>query len=110
VIWLPWFEQRDKEGRHSYGRFLFSIDREGLGWTREVLDPEYPASFEAHMRIKRFLESNALPNPDFRFAMQITMILKTLYYIDRNDLSPEHATALFLDALNMAWVSLTSGG
>lgn len=109
LIWLPWFEQHDKDGRHSYGRFLFSIDREGLGWTREVLDPDYPASFEAHSRIKRFLQINRLPNPDFRFAMQITMILKTLYYIDRNGLAGECAKALFLDALDMAEASLMSG-
>lgn len=107
AIWMPWYEQRDNEGRHSYGRFLLSVEREGLSWMRVALDPEYPASFEVHSRVQRFLATQ-VSHPDFRFAMQINMILETLCYIDRNKLSDEHAESVFNDALSMAQAALTS--
>lgn len=110
AIWLPWYEQRDKEGHHSYGRFLLSVDREGLGWMRLALDPEYPVSLEIHNRVKHVLEINNISHPDFRFAMQITMILETLSYIDKQQLSNDQSMAVFLDALKMARAALIIGG
>ena len=109
AIWMPWYQQRDEEGRHSYGRFLLRIGREDLGYTRYALDADFPASFDAEKRIRRYLDINKVPNPDYRFAMLINMILETLRYIDMQGLSPEQAEAIFMDALDMARAALLSG-
>lgn len=108
AIWLPWYNQTDSARRHSYGRFLLSSDREGYSWMRLALDPEYPASFEIHGRVRRYLETNNVRHPDFRFAMQINMILETLCYIDREGLSNAASKAVFGDALVMAQAALVS--
>lgn len=110
AIWVPWYEQRDKDGRHSYGRFLLNSEREGLSWMRVALDPDYPASFELHNRVRGFLETSGVGHPEFRFAMQINMILETLCFIDRHNLSGERSKDVFYDALEMALAALTCGG
>jgi len=106
VIWLPWYNQQDHRGRHSYGGFLRTVNREGLASTRFALDPEYPAGVTAHNRIKAILAESNVANVDFRFSMQINMILETLAYIDARELSPESSNAIFRDALDMARVAL----
>lgn len=102
LIWLPWYRQTDKDGLHSYGRFLLSVDRAGLAGVRFALDPEYPAGAEAHRRLNALLEKAGVPNWSYRFSMQVNMILETLCYLDRNGISGEDASAIFDDALTMA--------
>lgn len=108
AIWVPLYELTDENGRHSYGRFLLSVDRAGLGWTRLVLDPDYPAGSEAHQRIIRILKEKNVSNLDFRFKLHIIMVLETLFIIDTQHQEKRESLSIFHDALEMAKSGLLS--
>src|SRR5690606_36372741 len=51
AMWLPLFEQKSANNLHTYARFIASIGRDGLGYTRQLLDPFYPATNEIAARL-----------------------------------------------------------
>ncbi|MCB2079208.1 MAG: TetR/AcrR family transcriptional regulator [Novosphingobium sp.] len=102
VIWLPLFEQKSVENQHTYARFLASISREGLGETRNLLDPLYPSTGKVAKRLGMILAHETPAIANMRVRMQAFMLCGALEYIDQT--CPEDDAAaerIFEEALVM---------
>lgn len=109
VMWLPLFEQKSAQGQHTYGRFLASISRDGLGYTRQALDPLYPATNEAAERLRAFTGRSSAMLDDLRMRMQAFMIYGVLEYIDQVCPDDEEASRqIFNETAHMGTLALRS--
>jgi len=70
AMWLPLMEQKSSGNLHTYARFLASIGRDGLGYTRQALDPFYPATNEIAARLGKLTRASSPLLLDLRLRMQ----------------------------------------
>jgi len=82
VLSLPWFEQTDADGIHSYGRFLCAMQREGRGPAAHMLDDPSPATTIIWERISAQLPVPKGPLLALRIRITTAMMLDTLRLID----------------------------
>jgi len=92
---LPWFEQTDSKGRHSFAGFLSGIERSGMISTRGRLTEDFPATDLVNDRMASLLPAAARNLFHFRLRTVTAMILATLQLIDR-EVQDDPATALRL--------------
>lgn len=111
VFFLPFFEQTDSQGRHSYGRLLCEMLRDGRGPTRELLDDPVPATGVILHRIRSKLsvvDGRALR---VRLHMMAAIVLEALRLIDsaeEEELEKFSGLAIFDEALAMILAILTA--
>lgn len=109
VMWLPLFEQKSVQNQHTYTRFLASISRDGLGYTRQALDPLYPATNEVAERLRAFTGRGDTILDDVRMRMQAFMIYGALEYIDQTCPDDEKASRqIFEETVSMGALALGS--
>lgn len=101
ITWKPLYELKDKSGNHSYARFLLSVQRAGLGWTRNVLNPVYPTASEIYDRLKKILSKTNSTDHEFRLQMHLKILVGALEYIDEQRIVGEKADELFVEAIQM---------
>jgi AcrR family transcriptional regulator len=106
TTWVPLRELKDKNGKHSYARFLLSVQRAGLGWTRNVLNPRYPVASEIFRRLEDILTAHGARHLEFRIHMHIKLIVGALEYIDESEAGRANADAIFDDAIRMTSAAL----
>jgi AcrR family transcriptional regulator len=106
ATWLPLFELRDKNGNHSYARFLLSVQRAGLGWTRNVLNPQYPVAYEIFRRIQEVLTKNSVVDMEFKIIIQMNMMVSSLEYIDEKRMSRKDSLFIFNESILMTCAAL----
>lgn len=107
---LPWFEQADSKGRHSFAGFLSGIERSGMISTRGQLAAEFPATDRVNARIASHLPDEARHLFNFRIRTVTAMILATLQLIDREAQGdPAAARRLFDTSIAMAAAAMAAG-
>jgi AcrR family transcriptional regulator len=103
AMWRPLFEQKSARNLHTYARFIASIGRAGLGYTRQALDPYYPATNEIATRLGALTQTDSPLHLDLRLRMQAFMIFGALEYIDLNYRDDENAAlSIFEETADMA--------
>jgi AcrR family transcriptional regulator len=103
VLALPWFEQVDPEGRHSFAGFIAAVERGGLIALRGGIVDEFPESSRVTRRIASSLPSTAGGQFGSRLRLATAMILSALQMIDREAPGdPARRRELFEDCLDMA--------
>jgi AcrR family transcriptional regulator len=106
---LPWFEQTDSKGRHSFAGFLSGIERSGMIATRGQLAAEFPATDRVNARIAELLPEEARHLFHFRIRTVTAMILATLQLIDREmQDGPSVARGLFDTSIAMAAAAMVA--
>lgn len=109
VMWLPLFEQKSVQNQHTYARFLASISRDGLSYTRQALDPLYPATNQVAERLRAFTGRGTTTLDDVRMRMQAFMIYGALEYIDQTCPDDEIASRqIFEETVSMGALALGS--
>ena len=108
---LPWFEQADSKGRHSFAGFLSGIERSGMISTRGQLTAEFPATDRVNARLASLLPAEVRDQFNFRIRTVTAMILATLQLIDREAQDdPAQAQQLFDTSIAMAAAALAAAG
>lgn len=106
---LPWFEQTDSKGRHSFAGFLAGIERSGMIATRGQLVGAFPATEQVNARIASLLPQPAQSLFNFRIRTVTAMILATLQMIDREERDdPAAARQLFETSIVMAAAAMAA--
>jgi AcrR family transcriptional regulator len=109
VFALPWFEQVDSHGRHSFAGFILGIERAGLIATRGELVAEFPVTDRVNARLAALVPQSTLPLFNTRMRIVTAMILATLQLIDREASGdPAAARELFDNCLAMATAALAA--
>lgn len=107
IMWQPLFEQVDQQGRHSYGRFLHALMRDGMASTRVLVNAQFPTSTQIWTMIVQLLGlCETQPMEDIAL-LSLCPLLEALRLIDER----EDETAnqqLFEDALTMMSASLNA--
>jgi AcrR family transcriptional regulator len=109
IICLPFFEQVDAAGSHSYGRFLFAMLKKGRGPTPLLIDDPFPVTTQIWGRIVTQLP---VEGAGLRIRMHMTnaMMLDAFQLIDAG--REMHGTLsvddIFEDALAMIFAALTA--
>lgn len=105
VLWRPFLEQTDAQGRHSYAAFQGALLRSNLMMVRAALDEAFPVTREIVKRI-----GAALPKKSSRERLQICtyMMIGAFQRIDFMGKGAAKAEAVFMDALRMAAAALTA--
>jgi AcrR family transcriptional regulator len=103
VFALPWFEQTDSKGQHSFAGFLSGIERSGMISSRGRLTEDFPATDRVNGRMASLLPAAARNLFHFRLRTMTAMILATLQLIDREAQDdPATARRLFDTSIAMA--------
>jgi len=106
---LPWFEQTDSKGRHSFAGFLAGIERSGMIATRGQLVGAFPATEQVNARIASLLPQAARSLFNFRIRTVTAMILATLQMIDREERDDRAAAKqLFETSIVMAAAAMAA--
>ncbi|WP_323798451.1 helix-turn-helix domain-containing protein [Parasphingorhabdus sp.] len=111
IFFLPFFEQTDGHGRHSYGRLLCEMLRDGRGPTRELLDDPEPATGLVLHRIRSKLSVGDGHALRIRLHMMAAIILESLRLIDsagKEEFGKYSDLAIFDEALAMILAILTA--
>jgi AcrR family transcriptional regulator len=104
---LPFFEQTDANGRHSYACFIAAVERAGMIATRGEVDAEFPTSAELVRRICDKLPTGKMSG-HFRIRLATALIIASLQAVDVEGPSPGPAARdVFETALQMATAALT---
>jgi AcrR family transcriptional regulator len=101
---LPWFEQVDVDGQHSYGRFLCAMMSEGRGPTARLIADPSPATLEIWTRLQQHVPEAARPLLPLRLFTTNNMVLNALRLIDAQD-GPA-AQTIFEDVVTMSVAAL----
>lgn len=82
VFALPFYEQADAQGRHSFARFIAGLERSGMISARALLVSEFPETERLLGRmIAMFPEDMAQAVPQ-RFRLAVGLIVTALQVID----------------------------
>ena len=110
VFFLPLFEQTDRDGRHSYARFIAGLERSGLIATRAEVSAEFPETDRVGERLLSVLPAGIAPLFNTRTRLIAGLISGTLLLIDQEAAGdPALARALFDNAIAMAAAALCAG-
>jgi AcrR family transcriptional regulator len=101
ATWGPLYDLKDRNGRHSYARFLLNVDRAGLGEKRVALDALYPTAYEIFRRLNLTLAGRNIKYAGFLLRLQLILVAGALDFIDENQLCAAEADTLFKDTLEM---------
>jgi AcrR family transcriptional regulator len=107
AFFLPLFEQKDGEGRHSYARFIAGLERSGLIATRAEVTAEFPETNLVGGRLLGLLPGDIAPLFNTRKRLIAGLVSSTLLMIDQEAADdPARARALFENAIAMGAVAL----
>lgn len=103
ILWRPFLEQTDAQGRHSYAAFQGAVLRSNRIVARTALDDAFPVTYMIVKRIRA-----ALPGKTSRERLQICtyMMIGALQRIDFMGKRAARAEAVFADAVRMAAAAL----
>ena len=106
---LPFFEQTDGAGRHSYARFIAGLERSGRIATRGEVTSEFPETDRLSRRIRACLAPEIAPLLDIRIRLTTGLVASALLQIDQ-DAADDAARAreLFDNAIAMAVAALAA--
>lgn len=108
VLALPFFEQVDAHGQHSYARFVAGLERSGLSALRGKVRAEFPVTERVMQRIAACLPESVAPLLHERLRLVMALISTALLMIDREAATPGEAERLFDNALTMAAAALAA--
>jgi AcrR family transcriptional regulator len=107
AFFLPMLEQTDREGRHSYVRFLSGLERSGMIATRVELNDEFPETQELFERLLDCLPAAARSLFGERLRLVTALVTSALQLIDfEAHGDPALSGRLFDDAVTMAAAAL----
>lgn len=111
AIWLPLFEQRNKQGKRSYAAFLASLGRSQWGWVWFGAQSNVPVTLKLGETLKALMPPSARPLFMERAIACTALVTTTLGIIDqRSKLSAQGQQALFDDAIRMAAAAFAAPG
>ncbi len=103
IFALPLYEQTDQEGRHSFARFLASIERAGMIATRGSLRADFPETDRLVAQMVALLPTASVTSVHGRMRIVVSMIQRALQLIDQEYRHlPGEADAIFEDTIGMA--------
>ncbi len=103
AMWLPFFEQIDDTGSHSYAGFLRAMMSEGMGSSRENLGQVNTVSRLLVDHIKDQLPFTRGQIWDMRWLVSTSLVLNALRFIDAQKLGTSpRGRELFHEAVLMA--------
>lgn len=106
---LPLFEQKDREGRHSYARFLSSIERSGLVHSRAALIPDFPNTSRLIDRMTEALDLRAEAHIHMGLRLANSLVTTALQVLDQEGPhDAEQAQAWFDSIIRMAAAAIAA--
>ncbi|MCJ8157659.1 TetR/AcrR family transcriptional regulator [Sphingomonas sp. LaA6.9] len=108
----PLFEQTDREGRHSYARFVAAIERSGLISTRGQVEADFPETAALIQQITASLENGSASATSnevrIRLRLAMALIVSALQIADQRDDATGETRSVFDTALAMATAGLAA--
>lgn len=106
VLWRPFLEQTDEEGRHTYAAFLAGLFRSNQLAVRAAMSGDFPVTQALLDRIGSALPKGSAELMIQRLAVVTLLVTGVLQVIDENRLGPLEADARFADAIAMSAAAL----
>ncbi|MCB2076641.1 MAG: TetR family transcriptional regulator [Novosphingobium sp.] len=109
IFFLPFLEQTDSEGRHSYARFVAGMERSGLHALRGELLAEFPETNRLNERIATLLPEAYRADYHLRQRLAVSLMSTAFLLIDRDaGGDPEAANRIFETGIAMASVAMAA--
>lgn len=102
VLYRPFFEQRNAEGRRSYAAFVDELSRANLIDIRTSLDSDYPVTAQILDEIRSKANGGATKYFGHRIFLSSALIFAAIKQIDQMELENDEGESLFVDALAAA--------
>jgi AcrR family transcriptional regulator len=99
LLFRPFFEQTDADGRHSYARFLAELHRADLIGVRDALSGEFPITRGLVRAIEQAVPPGAASRFRHRMLLASTLVFAAIRNLDQAQPDPAEAASLFGDAL-----------
>lgn len=82
ALWLPFLEQTDAEGRHSYARLVGRILRQDIGRIRHIAEAHAPARAQIALRVAALLPDASDHIREVRWQLASNLVLDALRLAD----------------------------
>jgi AcrR family transcriptional regulator len=79
---LPFYEQVDAKGRHSFARFIAGLERSGMIAARALLVGDFPETERLVGRMCALLPAETAPTVHHRLRLAVGLIITALQVID----------------------------
>ncbi|WP_052134533.1 TetR/AcrR family transcriptional regulator [Sphingomonas sp. 37zxx] len=106
ILYLPFFEQVDAAGQHSYAAFMGALFRADLIEVRQALSADYPVTRDVAQRITALLDPGAAARFHPRIELVSAMIFAAIRRLDHPGLTD--AALRFEDVLCTACAALAA--
>lgn len=110
VVFRPFLEQTNAQGRHSYVAFLASLLRSGRMSLRAAMADDYPVTKAITARLLDHYGKGRKHVSAVRMEVLTQMVFGYLQHIDRQGLTGADAEAMFADCLRMVDAALATPG
>jgi AcrR family transcriptional regulator len=106
---LPFYEQVDARGRHSFARFIAGLERSGMIASRALLVPDFPETERLVNRMGDLLPAETAQAVQHRLRLAVGLIITALQVIDREKKpGSAEAQSLFDNAVVMAAAAIAA--
>lgn len=102
VLYRPFFEQRNAEGRRSYAAFVDELSRANLIDIRTSLDSDYPVTAQILGEILSKANGDGTKNFGHRIFLSSALIFAAIKQIDQLEMENDEGESQFVDALAAA--------
>ena len=106
VLYRPFFEQTNDEGKHSYVAFLASLIRSDLMPIRAAMSDEFPVTQKVIDGLVAHTPKSATPVLSARMQVMTQMVFAYLQHIDQRGLTGPAAESAFADCLRVVRAAL----